>query len=353
VRQLSVILLAASLGPALAEEAESVLLAVRRAGTVEVIDPDTLHSIGHIFVGKLAEFILGSPDGRKLIIAQGMGADSNGCCGLYALDLETRKMKHFSLGQRAVFSNDGSRVYADWGGLQIFDTATFERKQRIGTLAGDRLFPSPDGRWIAGLIRERYFAFDLIDAAAYKLVRRLRVPDTQAWPSGAWIGNRFYLFIQTGSTGKLWTITPDTTELGPGVPIGISASGMTNELLAAGSRLLLHEHFGYISDRRRWDGEVTGGVYEIDPESGAVIRHIEPLFHFSQVVSTRGGRVLYGMDGGTLDWNGPVRLVKMDAGTGDILAERALETDHWYFTVASIPKSLVPRGEMRPEQSRN
>ena len=35
------------------------------------------------------------------------------------------------------------------------------------------------------------------------------------------------------------------------------------------------------------------------------------------------------------------------------LDERALETDHWYFTVASIPKSLVPRGEMRPEQSRN
>lgn len=353
MRHLSIILLAASLGPALAEDAEAVLLAVRRAGTVEIINPDSLQPIGRIQVGRMAEFVAASPDGRKLIISQGMAADPNGCCDLHALNLVTRKMKRFTPGQRAVFSADGNRIYTEWDGTRIFDAATFEPQQRIESGAGGRVFPSPDGRWIAGLVNGPAVGIELFDAVTHKLVRRLRLPDAHSNPSGAWMGNRFYIFIQTGSTGKLWTITPDTTDLGPGVPTGISASGLANDLFAAGPRLFLYEHFGYILDRRRDGGEVTGGVYQIDPEIGAVIRHIAPVFHFSQVVSSRGGRVLYGLDGGQLDWNGPVRLVKIDLTTGDVLTERTLETDHWYFTVASIPKSLVPRGEMRPGKSRD
>ena len=129
--------------------------------------------------------------------------------------------------------------------------------------------------------------------------------------------------------------------------------GADHKLLAAGSRLFLFEIFGSTLDRRRACGNVAGGVYRIDPLSGAVLGHFAPLFHFWQLIAGRDGRTIYGLDAGDADWRTMVRLVKIDAESGAILAERALAADVWHFTLAELSMSLVPTGEINVVAARN
>src|ERR1017187_6103973 len=75
-----------------ADDGQNVILATRRAGRVEVFDAATLQPLGMIGVDPLAESIAASPDGHTLFIAQAMLSIRNSCCGLFALNLDSKEM---------------------------------------------------------------------------------------------------------------------------------------------------------------------------------------------------------------------------------------------------------------------
>jgi hypothetical protein len=86
-----------------------------------------------------------------------------------------------------------------------------------------------------------------------------------------------------GAWGKLRPVTPETKELGPGISVAINPENCgrpDQAMLAAGGRLFLFETFGSTLDRRRECGAVAGGIYRIDPSTGAVLGHFTPRFHF-------------------------------------------------------------------------
>jgi hypothetical protein len=214
------------------------------------------------------------------------------------------------------------------------------------------LHPSPDGQWLVGIGNWQESVLDIFDVREHKFVRRLPVPDarpSQVWPLGAWLDSRFFVSLQVGTVGKLSSVAPEAEVLGPGTSVAIdpgSCRGPDQKLLAAGGWLFVFEIFGSTLDRRRVCGAVAGGAYRIKPSTGAVLGHFAPLFHFWQLIASGDGRTLYGLDAGDADWHSTLRLVKIDAESGAILAERARATDVWHFTLAELSKSLVPRGEI-------
>jgi hypothetical protein len=91
---------------------------------------------------------------------------------------------------------------------------------------------------------------------------------------------------------------------------------------------------------------VPGGLFEIDADSGAVLSHLQAALNFGRVAMSPDGERLYGIviSGG---WSG-ARLVEIDRGSGDIVAEQNLESDVWNIAFAAIPENLVPRGYIIP-----
>jgi hypothetical protein len=45
----------------------------------------------------------------------------------------------------------------------------------------------------------------------------------------------------------------------------------------------------------------------------------------------------------------PVRLLKIDVSNGATLAERALEQDVWFISLAQLPVSVIPQGEVQSQ----
>src|ERR1017187_6832457 len=68
-----------------------VLLAAGRAGGIANFSA-SLGQLASIGVNQQVESVTASPDGRRLYIAKESQRNSGACCGLYSLDLETRKM---------------------------------------------------------------------------------------------------------------------------------------------------------------------------------------------------------------------------------------------------------------------
>lgn len=60
---------------------------------------------------------------------------------------------------------------------------------------------------------------------------------------------------------------------------------------------------------------------------------------FRQMVASSDGLFLYGLDAGSPSWQ-RVRIFKIDAGTGQIVAEKNLNSDVWYLTLGSIPPAM-------------
>jgi hypothetical protein len=190
-------------------------------------------------------------------------------------------------------------------------------------------------------------SLDIFEVAERRLVRRLKTPGAESL-SGAWIGERFYLYGQYPEAGRLWQVTSDTAELGPGVSVTISGlSGCSKipalmTMIAARDRIFVYEPFGFKIDRLNLCGRsILGGVYALDRSSGKVIAHLSPSLYFMRLVACNDDHQLVGLDA-----RGPVRLFKLDSGTGNILAERILEDDVYNLALANIPESILPRGEV-------
>jgi hypothetical protein len=245
---------------------------------------------------------------------------------------------------------DGLKVFTQRGnvGIEVFDANTLVRLPTIQAPGNYRLSVSPDSRWLFGTTSWRGPSVDIFDLKSGTLARRLVLPKGSL-PSGAWLGEKFYVHALVGGRSHLWTVTPEAQTLGSPVEFDLpnlpESRGPTFlDLLAGGNHLFLFEVYGHKLDPRRSGPSLGGGIFVISPSNGNVLSHLAPTIQFSRLVVSKDGRNLYGIDSGQLAWNGPVRLLKLDTEQGSTLAQRSLDTDVWFIAQAQVPKQLIPRG---------
>jgi hypothetical protein len=343
---LPILLLAAA--PAFAQD-PLVVLAAARAGRIEFFD-ETLAPIAGIGVNQLLESVTASPDGRRLYIAQESQRNSGSCCGLFSLDLETKKM--CLLATPALYgapSPDGRFLFTQGKrGVDVFDAATLSRLPTMKAPGAYNLQPSPDGRWLLGVTNSPKPSLDIFDMKSGALARRLSIPAEPA--TGVWGGDTFYIFSY-GDPGKgqLWSVQPEDTELSQAKPIALPyLHGNCNEpvlLMLAGApdELFLAEAFGFKVDRHLACPDAPGaGVYVIHPSTGRAA-YSAPSVRVHRMAASPDGRDLYVLDSGGPSPPGNSRLLHIDPRTGRILHNTALEPGDWNLALAHIPSALIPR----------
>jgi hypothetical protein len=362
------ILLFAAIVPAGAQQTDKarwVLLVARRSGVVEAVDPATLKTIGAIRTGTMTDWVSSRPDGRTLLVALPSSRESQNCCGLYSLDLESAKMYPLIFpAMRAVLSTDGHGLFTQRGnvGIDTVDLLTLARGPVVGP-PGKTYFlqRSPYRRWLFGVTYEPSPSLDIFDLKTNTLARSLAIPGNPEL-TGAWVGNTYYLLGYGKGKGTLWSVTPETEKLPDAKPVNLRDVGgdcrvpgskakeplMLQPPLGAGGRLYVYEGFGYKFDRRDCANPPSGGLYVIDPSSGAVVGRLAPSLYFLRVVANCDGTELYGIEvGPTLSKDAP-RLIRLDARTGKILASRAMDGGMAvHLALASLYDSVIPRGEVQ------
>ena len=337
-----------------AQDSRNMILAASRSGIVELIDPSTLATLARINfkVGPVGlNGISASADGSSLYVEGPTPQEPNACCVLYSLDLATLQVK-------LAASIPGSRsrnsfVFSD--GL-VYNSATLMPNKMPGDMSNDRFHLSPDGRWLFGVNSFHGPALDLYDINGGRLIRRLTPVGLKGdwWPSGVWSGDRFYLYANDGNgTGRLWTVSPESTQLGPGDAIAAlgSVSGCSNQsptgIAASGGAVFIYEEFGFKVDRRNGcKGQVPGGAWRIDPTKSIRGHQIAAGRHFSVLFANPAGSALYGLCTESPNWDLPAELVRMDPSDGRILQSRHLDAGFW--RIAMAPLRVVPSGDLHP-----
>ena len=72
-----------------------VILAIQRGRRLNVFDAATLEPLGHFRIDRLGETVRARGDGRVIFFRQQTPVNPpGGCCGLFALDLETKNLCH-------------------------------------------------------------------------------------------------------------------------------------------------------------------------------------------------------------------------------------------------------------------
>lgn len=343
--------------PAAAQDRQTVLLAAHRTGRVEVFDPATLAPIGSIHVLPLANGISNSPDGSMLYISEGIAPDFKGCCVLYALDLETKRMTRVvTPASGATVSPDGNTIVTQRGavGIEIYGARTLAPESPIAQSIAPGAYElsfSPDGRLLFGLTEWQGPALDVFDFSTRKLVRKYPVP-VDGPLRGAWVRDDFYLYSHKDLDGRLWKINLESPTLGQPLTISFPRSALEcgpfyfENVVGADNRLFLYEAFGMKLDRRlKCKTPVSGGVYSVDLQNGRLLRPFASSVHFNSVIASFDGKDLYGIDVRNLSWDS-VALVRLDAETGKILAKRELAPDYWFIALAALPRKLVPQGDV-------
>ena len=339
-----------------AQDKQSVLLAAHRVGRVEVFDPITLAPIGSIHVLPMANGIASNPDGKILYIPEDAAPDFKGCCALYALDLETRRMSRLIEPSGGItVSRDGNYVLTQRGnvGIEVYNGRTFEREAPVPRSVAPGMYSlsfSPDGHFLFGATNWQQPSLDIFDFASRQLARRYPVSGDVAL-LGAWLGDDFYLYAYQGANGQLWKVNPQEKALG--MPLRISFPDAApncaihdERLLGVGKKIFLYEAFGSKGDRRGPKcPSVPGGVLSIDPKTGDVGHRLAGDAHFASLLPNPNGKELYGIDVRHANWDA-VRLVRMDAETGRILAKKTLTPDVWFLDLAQVPRPLVPHGQL-------
>lgn len=344
----------------------AVVLAIQRDRQLHILDAQTLEPLGRIRVHNLADGVQARTDGRMLFIRQADTPAGNGCCALFALDLTTLEMCRLIVpAVQSVPLTSNGRVFNQRGnaGIEVFDAASLERLPTIAAPGIYNLLPSPDGRWLFGINRFLGTTLDVFDALAGTFIRQIpvRLPDgegghdPQGAVTGAWLGERFFLFASEEGNGHLWTLGPETEELGSPAPVSFAAPELADPraraglgmIVPSGDRLLLYDGRAWWGKEERVPGAPGAGLFVLDPESATVTTRLTDDVEFAQVV-TDGDWSLFGLDAGDPRQSRPVRLLALDAQTGTVRAERTVPTDVWRIAAATIPENLLPRGEVEP-----
>ena len=346
-----------------AQDRKNFILAARRRGVIEVIDPVTLKTVSRIHFdapseGAGLEGVSASADGGTLYVEgpitglTGLMDAPGGCCFLYAVDLATLHAKKVAgvwgtLSRAAFVISDGV----------AYRTAELSSSGAMADMGGDELHPYPAGHLLVGVRRLRVPALDVFDLVQGSIILRLAPTGLHGnWlSSGTWSGDRFYLYASSrdGSAARLWTASANTAQLGPDMSVetfgqvpGCSRARL-EEITAAGGNLFVYERFGTKIDRRDvCPTQIPGGAWLVNPETGRLVRHDAPDLHFTALISGRTEPVLYGLaaEGGS-NRKAPVELVRIDARDGRVMQSRVLDTDVWRITTASL--RAAPSGDVR------
>jgi hypothetical protein len=105
-------------------------------------------------------------------------------------------------------------------------------------------------------------------------------------------------------------------------------------VIATGSKVAIFAGFGLKSDGIC---NLPGGYTLADPDTGTVFGRFASAMHFRQMVSSDDGQYVYGLDVGDTAWK-KVRIVKLDAATGELITERTLDPDVWYLTSGTLAR---------------
>jgi len=339
-----------------AQDANRYILATRRSGAIEIIDPESLATISRIHFDLPSKSvglngISASADGTMLYVEGPLPDEPNGCCVLYSIDLATLQTRQVAdipgTASRAAFVTSDGITYqaAALGGAT-------EIKEMV---RWNDMHVSPNGRSIFGVTHFPGGALDIYDPAQGKILHYLVPSDLgeRWWPNGLWMDDRFLFYAarDDGSAARLWSVSPGATELGEGVPVEPFAkvSGCSSHveagLAAASGNLFLYEIFGWKLDRRNYCSGVPGGVWLLDPSSGSLLAHVATEFYFSELVADRENGELYGLSVGEPDWLNGIELVRIDARDGSILRSRVLESDFWSISFGSL--RTFPEGDVR------
>lgn len=330
-----------------------VVMAAASTGHIDFFDA-ALAPIGGIGVNQV-ESVTASPDGHRLYVAQYKHTNSDRCCGLFSLDLDTRKS--CLLTEPALFaapSPDGRFLFTQGkGGVDVFDGPTLSRLTTMKAPGAYNLQPSPDGRWLLGVTNSPSSSLDIFDMTSGTLARSLPLPASPV--TGAWAGDRFYLLSYgrgPRGTGWLWSVRPEDAHLPATQEIALpDLHGGCNEpvlltLAGAPDRLFLAEAFGFKLDRRlNCQSAVHEGIYVIHLPSGRV-GHIAPSVRVNRMAVSPDGRDLY-----VIHSSDPIgvnaRLIRIDIGSGHVLQNVSLEGGDWNLSLAHIPPALIPHGNIR------
>lgn len=344
----SIFLLAAAPSPA--ENDPLVVMAAARKGMIAFFDA-ALSPLPGIGVNPLLESVTASPDGRRLYVAQENRRGAGDCCGLFSLDLETRKMCR--LVSPALFASPSpdSRYLFTQGksGVDVFDAESLNRVSTMKAPGAYNLQPSPDGRWLLGVTNSPQPSLDVFNLNSRLLSHRLPLPIGPV--TGAWAGDRFYLFAYGArGMGQLWSVNPEHAELSAPAEIALpDLHGACNEpvllmLTGAPGQLFLAEAFGFKVDRRlNCPDAARDGVYVIHPSSGRV-SHIATSLRVNRMAVSPDGHDLY-----VIHSSGPSPLsnrllVRIDAASGRVMKTVPLDTGEWNLSLAHIPHGVLPLG---------
>jgi len=318
------LLIAFATACARAQDAREVILAARRTPVVEVIDATTLDTIARFHFDLRVDKLQPSADGRELSI-DGYPRDG-GCCRHYLLDLASLTLTDRNIRNYPI-------VY----------------------------LPSPDGHWrfeLRNFPGPSLTTVNLDTKEALQLVPAGLLPqDSEGnWAAtGTWSGERFYLYVASANhPGFLWTVLPGDRQLGPGIPVDPfnAASGCRNRLpiskslVVSGASLFIFEPFGSKADRTGvCQTQLPGGAWKLDPATGRLSAYIAPEFHFNVLRASQSGSTLYGVDPGSANWSGPVRLVSLDSQDGTILKTRSFDPGVLQIAVGHLRG--VPNGDVQ------
>lgn len=338
-----------------AQDLRNLILAARRRGVIEVIDPTTLKSVSRIHFDVPPDSaglngVSASADGTMLYV-EGPGADGS-CCFLYSVDLATLHAKTVA----GVWGSHSREAFVISDGV-VYRTTELSASGALEGMGNDKFHLDPAGHLLFGIRGFRGPVLDVYDLVQGSIIRRLAPTgsDGDSYPSGAWSGDRFYFYAAKtdGSAARLWTVSANTTQLGPGVAVKTfgqipgCSRGRLEEITAAGGNLFVYEAFGFKVDRRdSCQTQIPGGAWLVDAETGQLLRHDTPDLHFSALIPDQTEPVLYGLaaDGGS-NWEAPVELVRIDARDGRVMQSRVLDVDFW--RIATAPLRRAPTGDVR------
>jgi len=325
---------------AAASAADPVLLTSRRGGWIEAFDPATLATVFRTSTPVNTESVAADPSGARLYLSAPK-SPGEACCALYAIDVDTLRLTYLNFPVRRATPSSG-RVYMQRGnvGIESFDSSSLQRQPTWDAPGVYNLQPSPDGNRIFGVTYFPSPSLDLFDAAQGARIASQPLPRNQPF-TGVWVGERYYLFQVSDGRPGLRSVGLEDARLGPAVPLASTSQFPSQNcehapysLIAVGRKVAIFAGFGLKSDGLC---NLAGGYVLANPDTGAVLGRFAPGMRFRQMVSSDDGVYVYGLDVGDDAWQ-QVRIVKLDAATGQLLAERTLEPDVWYLTSGTLAR---------------
>ena len=332
---LSALALAASAGAG-----DSVLLASGRGGWIEAIDLRTLETVSRIRVPEMSESVASDASGQRLFVAAPRNP-GKGCCALFALEPQSMQLS-FLVEPALSATVTAGRLFTQRGavGIEVFDLQDLKRQPAVKASGNYRLQTSPDGHLLFGITRFPQPSLDLFDAERGALIASRPLSDASSL-AGAWLGPQYFLLTAQSGEVNLRPVNAGSGKLGQAVSVSSSGSfpdcqPTPYDMIASGGRLVIYGQFGLKSDGAC---AVLGGFVVTDPSTGTVTDRFASDMSFRQMVGSSDGLYLYGLEVGSPAWR-RVRIVKIEARTGQVVAEKSLDPDVWYLTTGQIPDEI-------------